>query len=88
MRQRSRLRFEELSGCTVSSLEGSVRRVSMGTLALIPNPPIDFPAFHACPEIRQMKRKPSRGDSYGIRCIEAEEPNTGLILYLHIGPNI
>src|SRR5260370_434226 len=68
MHQRPRLRFKEVTGCPVSSLEGSTRRASTETLALIPNPPIDFPAFHACQEIRQMKRKPSCGQGWCAVC--------------------
>src|SRR6267378_2294183 len=60
----------------------------MSALALILNPAVDFIAPHARTEIGQVKRQPSRGHGYRVRSIQTEEPNAGLALRRHIGPNV
>src|SRR5229473_3406369 len=86
--QRSPPRFEEFAGGPVACLKSSTRRAWMSALALILNPAVDFSAPHARTEIRQAKGQSSRGHGHRICSIQAEEPNAGLALRRHIGPNV
>src|SRR6266478_8022004 len=88
MRQRAALWLKGFPGTAVSRLKSSTGRPWMSTLALILNPTINVPAGHACLEIGQVKGQSSRGHSHRICGIQTEEPNAGLALRRHIGPNV